>query len=405
MFSGALNYIKNLGGSTPQEGDNSLKVEESGDNKQTNPEDNEQRKGLLKQLSSYMGKDITSLISLPVWVFEPMSFLQVMSEPLQYNHLLKKAAEADSPYHALAYLAAFNCGLYSTAVRTKKPFNPILGETFEVVKDGMKFIAEQVSHHPPIGVSETIADEYTLQLETLLKSKFYGNSSEVEIDGINHFIINKNGHHITWGHLVTCCQNIIIGGIWLDHYGDLIIENHTTGDKCVLKFAKSGWLGAGRYVVTGELLDSEDEVRYRLEGKWNESLKMYEVLSNGQNAPNATILWEASKEVINHPFNLPKWVVENVTGLTPEYEKILPSTDSRLRTDRRALEAGDLDTASKQKHALEEKQREDKRNRVASGQEWETKYFKKVDDAKFNYRWQFNGKYWEEREERVKAAN
>jgi len=31
-----------------------------------------------------------------------------------------------------------------------KPFNPLLGETFELVKDGFELIAEQVSHHPPI---------------------------------------------------------------------------------------------------------------------------------------------------------------------------------------------------------------------------------------------------------------
>jgi len=32
----------------------------------------------------------------------------------------------------------------------KKPFNPILGETFEMVTEKVKFVAEQVSHHPPI---------------------------------------------------------------------------------------------------------------------------------------------------------------------------------------------------------------------------------------------------------------
>lgn len=33
----------------------------------------------------------------------------------------------------------------------KKPFNPILGETFEGVwPDGTKIFMEHVSHHPPI---------------------------------------------------------------------------------------------------------------------------------------------------------------------------------------------------------------------------------------------------------------
>ena len=32
----------------------------------------------------------------------------------------------------------------------KKPFNPLLGETFELVGKDYRFLAEQVSHHPPI---------------------------------------------------------------------------------------------------------------------------------------------------------------------------------------------------------------------------------------------------------------
>ena len=34
--------------------------------------------------------------------------------------------------------------------RTKKPFNPMLGETYELVTEDFKFISEQVSHHPPV---------------------------------------------------------------------------------------------------------------------------------------------------------------------------------------------------------------------------------------------------------------
>ncbi|EGC35821.1 hypothetical protein DICPUDRAFT_91950 [Dictyostelium purpureum] len=398
MFSGFTNYMKGLVGGTEN-----LQVEEAGgENKEGNIEP-EQRKGLLKQLSSYIGKDITSLISLPVWIFEPVSFLQVMSEPLQYNELLNKATKQDSEFLCLAYLAAFNCALYSTAIRTRKPFNPILGETFEIVdKNGeFKFIAEQVSHHPPIGVSETTSDSYILQLETELKSKFYGNSSEVEIEGVNHFINKKTGDHYTWNHLVTCCHNIIIGSLWLDHYGDLVITNHTTGSKCVLKFAKSGWLGAGRYTVTGEILDSEDDVRYRLSGKWNESLQLFQVMDNGSSSTTSTTLWEASKEPITNKFLFPKWVEQNVIDLNDEYRKILPPTDSRLRTDRIALEAGDLDLAAKEKQNLEEKQREDKRNRVAENKEWETVHFKKVDDAAHGYRWKFQDLYWTQREARI----
>ena len=35
-------------------------------------------------------------------------------------------------------------GAYPSAERTYKPFNPILGETFELQKGEMRYIAEQV---------------------------------------------------------------------------------------------------------------------------------------------------------------------------------------------------------------------------------------------------------------------
>ena len=50
----------------------------------------------------------------------------------------------------LAYVAALAVSVYSSNERTKKPFNPILGETWEMALpevDGI-YVAEQVCHHP-----------------------------------------------------------------------------------------------------------------------------------------------------------------------------------------------------------------------------------------------------------------
>lgn len=395
VFGGAFNFVKGIFGT------DDLKVEEiEGSAKPADPEDDGKRKGLFSQMSNYIGKDITSMISLPVWVFEPVSFIQIMSEPLQYENLLQQAADAADPLDRLVFMAAFNCALYSTAIRTKKPFNPILGETFEVMgRDGkFKFLAEQVSHHPPIGVSETKSKDYTLQLETELKSKFYGNSTEVFISGTNHLLIHRTGENITWGHIVTCCHNIILGSLWLDHYGDLVLNNHTTGDRCVMKFNKAGYFGAGRFAVTGEVMDKDGNVKVTLRGAWNDSL--YATRVGGQEG----LVWESANKKIEHKNGFSKFVVEEVINLTPEYEAILPKTDSRLRGDRRALEHGDLDLAGKTKHELEEAQRAAKRARDAKGEQWATRYFEKVPDPEFGHVWKENGKYWEERKERVEKA-
>jgi len=44
--------------------------------------------------------------------------------------------------------------------RTSKPFNPMLGETFEYITKDAKFFSETVSHHPPIFALNITADSY-----------------------------------------------------------------------------------------------------------------------------------------------------------------------------------------------------------------------------------------------------
>jgi len=51
----------------------------------------------------------------------------------------------------MAYVLAFSLSYNSSVInRTTKPFNPILGETWEFKGKNFKFLSEQVSHHPPI---------------------------------------------------------------------------------------------------------------------------------------------------------------------------------------------------------------------------------------------------------------
>ena len=42
----------------------------------------------------------------------------------------------------------------------KKPFNPLLGETYELIKDDLKIICEQVSHHPPVTCYYVETDDF-----------------------------------------------------------------------------------------------------------------------------------------------------------------------------------------------------------------------------------------------------
>jgi len=112
----------------------------------------ENRQGLLKILGQAIGFDITT-ITLPVNLNEPMSFLTRLVEGIQYSDLLEKAALCETSTQRLLYVSLFAISFYCSAERTSKPFNPLLGETYEFTdeKRGIKVITEQVSHHPPVG--------------------------------------------------------------------------------------------------------------------------------------------------------------------------------------------------------------------------------------------------------------
>ncbi|CAF5122468.1 unnamed protein product, partial [Rotaria socialis] len=59
--------------------------------------------------------------------------------------------------------------------RVNKPFNPLLGETYECDRTedlGWKSIAEQVSHHPPALSTHVEGQGWTLYQEFTMTSKF-----------------------------------------------------------------------------------------------------------------------------------------------------------------------------------------------------------------------------------------
>ncbi|KAG9477388.1 hypothetical protein GDO78_002662 [Eleutherodactylus coqui] len=98
-------------------------------------------------LRNNIGKDL-SKVSMPVELNEPLNTLQHLCEELEYSELLDKAADIDDPHERMALIAAFAVSGYAaTYYRAgSKPFNPVLGETYECVREdkGFRFFSEQV---------------------------------------------------------------------------------------------------------------------------------------------------------------------------------------------------------------------------------------------------------------------
>ncbi|WIA29609.1 hypothetical protein OEZ86_012096 [Tetradesmus obliquus] len=91
-------------------------------------------------------------ITLPVVMFEPRSYLQKLADPWVHPRHLEAAAAAASPLARLQLCVAwFVAGLQHVFASWRKPFNPLLGETWQAcTASGSSIFVEQVSHHPPV---------------------------------------------------------------------------------------------------------------------------------------------------------------------------------------------------------------------------------------------------------------
>ncbi|THU63850.1 hypothetical protein C4D60_Mb01t20180 [Musa balbisiana] len=306
------------------------------------------RDGYWKMMHKYIGSDVTSMVTLPVIIFEPMTMLQKMAELMEYSYLLDMADDCEDPYMRLVYASSWAISVYYAYQRTWKPFNPILGETYEMANHGgITFIAEQVSHHPPMSAAHAENEHFIYDITSKLKTKFLGNSVEVYPVGRTRVTLKKSGVVLDLVPPPTKVNNLIFGRTWVDSPGEMIMTNLTTGDKVVLYFQPCGWFGAGRYEIDGYVYDAAEEPKILITGKWNESMSCQPCDKEGEPLSGTEL-----KEVccVSHSY-------------------------SRLRPDRYALEKGDMSKSGAEKSSLEEKQREEKRIREANGHKFTPRWF------------------------------
>jgi hypothetical protein len=163
---------------------------------------------------------------------------------MEYAEILNKADLVEDSCLRMAYIMGFGVSNYATNInRIKKPFNPLLGETYELdCKElGYRFISEQVFHHPPISVGFATGDHFEFSGVTDLKNGFKGTYMEVLPLGNNHVKLKKQGDHFVFKKCTTTIHNLVFGVMYIDHHGDMDFKNYTTGDVGVLTLKQKGW--------------------------------------------------------------------------------------------------------------------------------------------------------------------
>uniref|UniRef100_A0A9J8DAY6 Oxysterol-binding protein n=1 Tax=Cyprinus carpio carpio TaxID=630221 RepID=A0A9J8DAY6_CYPCA len=357
------------------------------------PSPNTSNISLWNILKNNIGKDL-SKVAMPVQLNEPLNTLQRLCEELEYSELLDKAAHTQDPFERMVYIATFAVSGYASSYYRAggKPFNPVLGETYECDRPdkGFCFVAEQVSHHPPISACHAESKNFIFWQDVRWRNKFWGKSMEIVPVGKTHVVLPGFGDHYEWNKVTSCIHNILSGQRWIEHYGEISIKN-SNSEKCQCKvtFIKAKYWSSSMNEVEGAVTDHKGKVVHKLFGKWHEGMYY-------GSPPSATCIWRMNPMPPDYEqyYGFTKFALE-LNELDPLTKALLPPTDSRLRLDQRLLEEGNVESAEVQKQRIEQLQRERRRVLEDNHMTHQPRFFQKSRDDT----WVSNNTYWELRKD------
>ncbi|XP_065804436.1 oxysterol-binding protein-related protein 10 isoform X1 [Labrus bergylta] len=357
---------------------------------------------LLSQLK--LGMDLTRVV-LPTFILEKRSLLEMyanfMAHPDMFLSITAGATAEDRIVRFVEYyLTAFHEGRKGAVA--KKPYNPVLGETFhcswEVPRDKVKplvrsnqgssweqqdedspgecyrvrFVAEQVSHHPPVSgfYCECQERRMCVKAHVWTKSKFMGMSIGVSMVGEGVLCLLEHDEEYVFT-LPCAYARSILTVPWVELGGKVSINCAKSGYSATVTFHTKPFYGGKVHRVTAEVKHNPtNTIVCKAQGEWNGTLEF--TYSSGETK------------------------VIDTTKLPVTRKKLRPvDRQSRMESRRlwqhvtKSLKEGNMDEATEHKHRLEERQRGEERQRAADNKPWTPKYFTKEGDG-----WTYNSPMW-----------
>ncbi|ODQ80637.1 hypothetical protein BABINDRAFT_34447 [Babjeviella inositovora NRRL Y-12698] len=362
------------------------------------PECHVQPPSILTFVRKNVGKDLSS-IAMPVSMNEPLTILQKYGELIEYCAMLDTALAADTLsgeriLRIAAFAVSYQASLRAKERNTRKPFNPLLGETFEMVREdlGVRMVAEKVSHRPPIMAIAAESAAWQLQYAPLPSSKFWGKSAEVIAKGVLKLTVKATGEVYEWAQPTTLLKNVIAGEKYTEPASDLTVLC-SLGQKAVAEFKAGGMFSGRSEDLTIGCFDARGRKMAALVlGKWTTALVL---CVDGAERE----IWRVGPLVKNYPkkFGFTEFAA-SLNEITLAELGMAP-TDSRLRPDQRCYENGDAEKAEVLKAKLEGNQRVRRKQMEEQGVEHKPVFFKQVGEGD-NAIWEYvtgEKSYWNRR--------
>jgi hypothetical protein len=301
-------------------------------------------------------------ISVPVTLFESCSYLERLTRAWAYHQYFVQAAATADPVERMKLVVSFFVAGMHRACGIWKPFNPILGETWQAhFEDGSQIFCEQTSHHPPVSAWQVIGPDgaYTFDGFHEYIAVAGGNSAGGYTKGRQTIHFPQHNSSITldmgpalWVRGVLWGQRYLeFDGTWnfRDAANNLTAYVKINPDKqsWVTSWIRNqktptdtvdGYICRGTPTIPGTL--GKEVVLSKITGSWLSYLDFD---------------------------NTQYWDIATAGALATPDDSVLPS-DSRYRLDLKALIASQTESAQNLKHELEELQRNDARLRQAGYQ-------------------------------------
>lgn len=105
--------------------------------------------------------------------------------------------------------------------------------------------------------------------------------------GTAHLEMDDGMRHYTWRKVTTTVHNIIVGKLWVDQSGDTDIVNHKEGIKCHLKYTPYSYFSRdSQRKVKGVVMNSNNEVKWVVQGTWDTKIEIAPVISTSGTPDN-----------------------------------------------------------------------------------------------------------------------
>lgn len=313
-----------------------------------------------------------SKVVLPTFILEPRSFLEKLTDYYYHSDILAETINNDDPFERMKSVVKFYLsGFYKKPKGLKKPYNPILGEVFRSYWHNPKtdsktfYIAEQVSHHPPI-TSFYVSNRkegFCIYGTIVARSKFYGNSVSAIMDGTAKLILLNRGEEYVITLPYANCKGILIGKLTMELGGKVSIECAKTGYSAEIEFKLKPLLGGieASNLIEGKIKFAKETVGV-LNGKWDGEI----VLQEKRGELKQSVFWKPDSQIIDS--RLKRYIVPIDDQMEFESEKLWLKVSD-------AIKASDQHLATDEKTRIESKQREEELERRSKFIEYKSKLF------------------------------